>query len=31
MIVAMLCLREPPRRDEQPMMAATAIAAISPH
>jgi hypothetical protein len=31
MTVAMLGLREPPPRDEQPMMAVTAIAAISPH
>jgi hypothetical protein len=31
MTVAMFCLREPPPRDEQPMMAATAIAVISPH
>jgi hypothetical protein len=29
MTVAMFCLREPPPKDEQPMMAAAAIAAIA--
>ena len=31
MTVAMLCLREPPPRDEQPMMAARALATLRAH
>ena len=31
MIVAMFCLREPPLRDEQPMMAARALATLRAH
>ena len=30
MTVAMFCLREPPPRDEQPMMAARALATMQP-
>ena len=31
MTVAMFCLREPPPRDEQPMMAARALATLRAH